>query len=135
MVVYIDSGPFIAYLRRKDRDHAVVCRRLVKLQDELDRVVTSDAVVAEVATGLRYDIGLDAVLAFRGLLDAFGRHLRIVESSVERRGLALDLMGQYADLRLSYVDCIGAIVARETKAAVVFSLDNDFRVLGFTVEP
>jgi predicted nucleic acid-binding protein len=63
------------------------------------------------------------------------KQLRIVESSVERRSQALDLMGQYADLRLSYADCVGAVVARETNATTILSLDNDFSVLGFTVEP
>lgn len=44
-------------------------------------------------------------------------------------------MATYADLRLSYADCVGAVVAKEARAAAVFGLDHDFRVLGFNLEP
>lgn len=135
MTVYIDSGAFIAYLRGKDRDHQAARRQFVKLQDERSRLTTSDAVVSEVATRLRYDIGLEAALAFRGFLNALRHRLRVIESSSERRGKAFDVMATYGDLRLSYPDAVGAVVAREVNAETVFSFDNDFRILGFSVVP
>ncbi|MGQ0679325.1 MAG: hypothetical protein ACT4OM_06700 [Actinomycetota bacterium] len=44
-------------------------------------------------------------------------------------------MARYADLRLSYADCVGAAVCREANVASVLGLDGDFRVLGFELEP
>jgi hypothetical protein len=44
-------------------------------------------------------------------------------------------MAGYADLRLSYADCVGGVVARAVRAEVVFGLDDDLRVLGFALEP
>jgi predicted nucleic acid-binding protein len=44
-------------------------------------------------------------------------------------------MERHPDLTLSFTDCVGAVTATEGRAAAVFGLDNDFRVLGFTLEP
>ncbi|HET8620807.1 MAG TPA: PIN domain-containing protein [Acidimicrobiales bacterium] len=134
-VVYVDSGAFIALLRRKDQQHDRVAKHFVRLRQAGDRLVTSDAVVSETATRLRYDVGLDAALAFRRLLDAAGSQLAVHDSDARTRGAAFDLMAGYADLRLSYADCVGGVVARAMRAAAVFGLDGDFRVLGFAVEP
>lgn len=57
--------------------------------------------------------------------------LRIRDPDAELRRRALELMERYRDLRLTYVDCIGATVAREIEASAVFGLDHDFRVMGF----
>jgi uncharacterized protein len=134
-MVYVDSGAFIALLRRKDRDHERVVKHLVRLREAGDRLVTSDAVVSETATRLRYDVGVDGALAFRHLLDAAGRQLLVRDSDATTRAAAFDLMAGYADLRLSYADCVGCVVARSVRASAVFGLDDDFRVLGFALEP
>jgi predicted nucleic acid-binding protein len=57
------------------------------------------------------------------------------DSDARLRSAAFDLMAKYADLRLSFPDCVGAVVARSARANAVFGLDDDFRVLGFALEP
>ena len=44
-------------------------------------------------------------------------------------------MERHAGLTLSFTDCVGAGTATEGRAGAVFGLDNDFRALGFTLEP
>lgn len=44
-------------------------------------------------------------------------------------------MERYEGLALSYADAVGAVVARRVRADAVFALDNNFRIMGFTVEP
>ncbi len=100
-------------------------------------LLTSNLVIAETATRLRYDAGLPAALGFRGLVDAAveaGR-LLVRHSDVELEGKAWGLMERYADLTLSFTDCVGSVTAREASTAAVFGLDADFRVLGFALEP
>ena len=93
--------------------------------------------LGETATRLRYDAGLPAALAFRALVeDAVGGGLLSVRyTDVELDAQAWDVMEQYADRALSFVDCVGAVTAREGRAAAVFGLDADFSVLGFALEP
>lgn len=108
-----------------------------RLRDTGAALLTSNLVLAETATRLRYDAGLTYALAFRDLVaaaEAAGR-LHIRRADAELEFLAWDVMAQYGDLALSFVDCIGAATAREASADAVFGLDNDFRILGFSLEP
>jgi predicted nucleic acid-binding protein len=100
-------------------------------------LLTSNLVLAETATRLRYDAGLRAAVAFRALVEeAVGvglLNVRYADAELDAR--AWDVMEQYADRTLSFVDCVGAVTAREARAAAVFGLDADFSVLGFALEP
>lgn len=133
--IYVDSGAFIALVRRKDRQHPRIRQHFEGLLAEGSRLITSDPAVAETATRLRYDVGLEAALAFRRALTSASGRLTIRDSDAKLRAAAFDFMAHYADLRLSYADAMGAAVAREAKASAVFGLDDDFRVLGFSLEP
>ena len=124
-------------LRRRDRDHERIRSRYYELRDAGDIFVTSNLVIAETATRLRYDEGLPATLRFREFLDrvtTVGR-LAVRYADAELDAKAWAVMERYADRTLSFADCIGAVVAREARAAAVFGLDADFTVLGFALEP
>ncbi len=108
-----------------------------KLRESRDALLTSNLVLAETATRLRYDAGLPAAVAFRTLVEEAvdGGLLTVRHADAELDARAWDLMEQYADRTLSFVDCAGAVTAREARAAAVFGLDADFSVLGFALEP
>ncbi|MBD0329014.1 MAG: PIN domain-containing protein [Thermoleophilia bacterium] len=112
-------------------------RHYERLRAAGDTLLTSNLVLAETATRLRYDGGLTAALMFRSLVeDAVGRsRLAVRYSDAELDAQAWDVMEQYSDRALSFVDCVGAVTAREGRAAAVFGLDSDFSVLGFALEP
>lgn len=135
--VYVDTGAWIAVAYRRDRAHPSMSRHFKKLRADGDLLVTSDPAVGETVTRLRYDAGLTAALEFRRILDeaVAQQTLRIRDTDAELRKRALERMERYRDLRLSYADCVGAAVAKEISASAVFGLDNDFRVMGFAVEP
>lgn len=44
-------------------------------------------------------------------------------------------MAQFADIQMSYADCIGAATAEELAVSAVLGLDHDFRILGYVLEP
>lgn len=108
-----------------------------RLQAARDTLLTSNLVIAETATRLRYDAGLPAALRFRAVVDAAVAAGRLVvrhaDEEVDRK--AWDVMERFADQTLSFADCAGAVTAREASAAAVFGLDADFTVLGFALEP
>ncbi|MGH8897432.1 MAG: type II toxin-antitoxin system VapC family toxin [Egibacteraceae bacterium] len=135
--IYIDSGAFIALLYRRDRAHERVSAHFRTLRQAGDLLVTSEPVIAETVTRLRYDAGLASALAFRKILDqgmATGS-LVVRESDDRLRRAAFVIFERYADLRLAYADAVGAAIARERRVDAVFGLDNDFRVMGFVLEP
>jgi predicted nucleic acid-binding protein len=136
-VVYVDSGAFIALLWRRDRAHERCAEHLRRLRRGGDVLVTTEAVVAETTTRLRYDAGLGATLRFHRVLDeaALRGELRLRYGDDRLRNAALELMARHPHLKLSYADAVGAVVARDVRAAAVFGLDDDFRQLGFALEP
>lgn len=135
-IVYVDTGAWIALLWMRDRAHQRLAHHFRAIAKS-SLLVTSEPAVAETATRLRYDAGLSAALAFHRYLEEalkLGR-LRIRDTDAALRRQAFAIMEQHGDLALSYADCVGAAVAREVRASAVLGLDNDFRVLGFTLEP
>lgn len=108
-----------------------------RLRERRDGLLTSNLVLAETATRLRYDAGRPAALAFRDLMDeaVAGGSVVVRYADAELDGKAGAVMERYADRSLSFVDCVGAVTAREAGAAAVFGLDADFTVLGFALEP
>jgi predicted nucleic acid-binding protein len=135
--VYVDSGALIALIWQRDRDHERLARAFRRLRSDGGLLITSEVVVSETATRLRYDAGLTAVAAYRSALDRSEaqRTLRVRPTDAVLRGAAFDLMDRYSDLRLSFADAVGAAVARDERVDAVLALDDGFRALGFTVEP
>ncbi len=136
-VVYVDTGAFIALVWTRDRHHLTVRAQYERLRAERARLVTSDPVIGETATRLRYDAGLPAASAFASIVrDASVAGTLVVrESDADLRARAFAVMARYDGLALSYADCVGAAVAEEIRADAVLGLDNDFRVMGFRLEP
>ena len=135
--VYVDTGAFIALLWSRDQHHQAVSARYAQLRAERARLITSDPVIGETTTRLRYDAGLQAAETFgavvREATDAGALFIR--ESGADLRARAYEVMARYDSLQLSYADCVGAAVALEHRAEAVFGLDNDFRIMGFALEP
>lgn len=136
-IVYVDTGAWIALLWRRDRAHRTMAAHVRTLREAGQLLVTSEPAIGETATRLRYDAGLSATLAFhRFLEDALTTGvLRIRDTDRDLRRRAFAIMERHADLTLSYADCVGAAVARDVGARTVLGLDNDFRILGFALEP
>ena len=98
--VLVDTGAWIALLSRADQHAGAAAERYRVLSAEGARLVTTNYVVDETATRLRYGAGLDAALGYRRMLDESvkARRLRIawVDETVERE--AWRLLEQYRDV-------------------------------------
>lgn len=136
-LVYADSGAFIALMYERDDAHEPISEHLRVLAAAGDRVITCEPVISETVTRLRYDAGLRHVLKFRSVLQRAVEQgfVSVRESGDDLRQSAFDILTQYGDLRLSYADAVGAAIGRDRRVDAVFGLDNDFRVMGFVVEP
>jgi uncharacterized protein len=135
--LYIDTGAWIALLWKRDRAHRTMARHFRSVRRVGNLLVTSEPAVAETATRLRYDAGLTTALAFHGYLEEAVKTgaLRLRDTDPGLRRRAFEIMERHGDLVLSYADCVGAAVAGEVGASAILGLDNDFRILGFTLEP
>lgn len=135
--LYADTGAFLALVYRRDQDHERVSAHFQRMRAAGDRLVTCEPVISETVTRLRYDAGLRQAVAFRDVVErsVAGGSLAVRESDPDLRRAAFGILERFANLELSYADAVGAVIARERRIDAVFALDNDFRVMGFPVEP
>lgn len=135
--VLVDTGAWIALLSRRDQHASAASERYRDLAGEGIRLVTTNYIVDETATRLRYGAGLDAALAYRRMLDDSiqSRRLRItwIDETIERE--AWRILEQYRDVTLSLTDATTAVAARRTRIAEIFGFDRDFEALGLLVLP
>jgi len=136
-LLYVDTGYFLALTLRRDRHHAAAAAHFRSLRGTPAALVTTDAVLGETFTRLRYDGGVKAVRALREAVDRIeaAGTLRVQESSTDLRERALDLVEQYDSRPLSYADAAGAVLARQLGVDAVLGFDDDFRMLGLVLEP
>ena len=73
----MDSGAWIALLARDDALHAAARAEYDRLTAAGTGLLTTNYVIDETATRLRYDAGLPAALAFRDLMVSASRARRL----------------------------------------------------------
>lgn len=136
-MIFIDSGGWIALLNRTERLHPAARDYYAERVAERERFLTTNYVVDETATRLRYDAGLEAALSFRAALERAvrARRLRVawIDTRLEREGWGI--LQRYADIDLSLTDATSVVVARRAKVREVFGFDRDFLALGFDLQP
>ena len=97
-------------------------------------LTTTDYVIDETLTTLRFRLGLDAAEAWWLQIDGSTR-LRI-ESIDEARGeRARSLFSRYRDKDFSFTDCCSFVLMQELRILRVLTLDHHFRQMGFEVVP
>jgi predicted nucleic acid-binding protein len=108
-----------------------------RLSAEGTQLVTTSFVIDEVATRLRYDLGIRDALEFRDALVAADRSARLRIAWVDRSLMARawEVLERYADVPFSFTDATTVAVARSRRIRTVFTFDDDFGAAGLAVEP
>ncbi|MDI7246493.1 MAG: hypothetical protein QME92_03335 [Bacillota bacterium] len=132
MKVFADTGAWIALLVESDVNHTKARSALSRFLAEHALVVTSNYVIDETVTWLRYHVSHKAAVAFHETLtEAQAAHgLRVAWVSERIEGEAWNIFLRYSDHELSFTDCTSAVIAREL-GLLVWAYDRDFTTLGF----
>lgn len=135
--VFIDSGGWLSVVIQTDRYHAAGSTYYKQLLDERARLITSDYVLDEVITRLRYDVGHHAARQFIELISKakVSGVLEIVYVDESLWQEAVDLFLQYADVRLSFTDCSSFAILRRLRITEVFGFDAHFGLIGVMLQP
>lgn len=121
----------------RDQYHSQAVQEFERIYVAREPLLTSNYVISETATRLRYDSGVNTALIFRDrleTLEALGR-VNIVWVDRQVQASAWVVMEQHGNLVLSLTDATSAVLARQHRADAVFTFDSDFRVLGFQIAP
>ena len=129
--LFVDSSAWYALLDRRDPVHA---RIAAVIQAHRGRLVTSDYILDEAVTLVRYRLGWP--LAHRlgaGLRSGeLARLVRVLPADLDA---AWSLFAERRDQRLSVTDCTSFAVMTRLKLATAIALDQDFTAMGWTVLP
>ena len=119
--ILLDTGPLVAFLNRRDRNHTWATAELSHIAPPL---LTCEAVISEACFLLRtLQNASDAVLNLieQGLIQT-PFHLQEATTSVKR------LMVRYANVPMSLADACLIRMAEQYSESAVMTCDSDFRV-------
>lgn len=97
-------------------------------------LITTDFVVDETLTLIRFRLGLDAARAWWQQVDGSSR-LRWERIDAARFEKAQALFFQYQDKDFSFTDCTSFVVMRELRLTHAMTTDRHFRQVGFQLLP
>ncbi len=132
MILFVDTGPLIAFNDPRDQHHADALRAFPILKQS--RGVTSIAVLTELATRGARLVGAPPLRSFIQTL-MNGPYLTVVEIGTDLFKQALALQVKYEDQGLSLTDCTSVLLMREARINTIFTFDQAFRRLGFRILP
>ncbi len=123
MSILIDTGVFYAFYNRRDKHHLdSLCLLTHILEGVFGKPYTSDLVVSETYTLLRYRVGFGAANAF---LDALGRSgIEVVFLDKELYSETLRILRKYRDRKLSFTDAAILAIAGAFEIKYLASYDE-----------
>ena len=131
--IFVDTGGWIAMAVVRDQLHKQAASYYRKLSRKKAPLVTSNYVLAETYTRIRYDDGHTKALKFHSLIQEaikVGRlHLEWVTPNIHKE--AWDIFEDYADQLFSFVDCTSFVIARHAGVKEAFAFDQHFHTMGF----
>ncbi|MBI3922639.1 MAG: PIN domain-containing protein [Armatimonadetes bacterium] len=135
--VFVDTSGWYAIASADDRyqDIALLCYR--ELIEEGAHLVTSDYVLDEALTRLRYDFGHRVAVSFWEQIEQarLKNLLTLLRVDEEVWQTALDLFRRYDDQRFSFTDCTSFALTQARGLQEVFAFDEHFRIFGLIMNP
>lgn len=129
--VFVDTSAWYALLDRHDPEHARVA---ATVQAQRGRLISSDYILDEAVTLVRYRLGWP--LAHRlGAALRSGELARLVRVLPADLDVAWRLFTERRDQRLSITDCTSFALMTRLKLDTAIALDQDFKAMGWTVLP
>jgi uncharacterized protein len=132
--LFVDTTGWIACADGADPAHEGACTARDAALEAGQTLVTTDYVVDETLTLLRFRLSLAAALAWWEQINRSPR-VRWEHIDNERFEKARQLFFQYRDKDFSFTDCTSFVVMRELRLTDALSTDRHFRQMGFQILP
>jgi predicted nucleic acid-binding protein len=131
-MIFVDTGAWIALLNQRDQHHRDAVAVLEGLQQQQIRLLTTDYVIDETVTRLRYDTNHALAVTFldRIALLVETEILTIAEIDKNVFVEAKELFCQYDSVQLSFTDCTSFVICRVNNVSEAFAFDHHFPIMG-----
>ncbi len=135
--VFVDTGGWIALLVSRDLYHKKAVSYYTGLSQQNVLLMTTNYVLMETYTRIRYDDGHAKALQFHDVIQKAVEVSRVkiewITPAVHNE--AWKIFRDYKDQEFSFVDCTSFVVAKKVKVNEVFGFDQGFIVMGFILKP
>lgn len=135
--IFVDTGGWIAVAVARDQFHKRAASYYRKISKDTIPLVTSNYVLDETYTRIRYDDGHNKALSFHSLIEEaieVGRlYLQWVTPAIHQEAWAI--FENYFDQMFSFTDCTSFVIARHAGSKEIFGFDQNFNTMGFVLRP
>ena len=137
MTVFVDSGGWLSILIESDQFHEAGKGYFRAVIDAGVPAITTDFVLDEVITRLRYDVGHTRASEFISLVNDAVRSgvLQVVSITGELWKSAEAIFLRYDTAKLSFTDCTSFAWLREHPVDEIFGYDSHFEMMGHILQP
>jgi hypothetical protein len=138
MKTFVDTGAFCAISDSRDDFHAVATRQFSLMLKDKHPLVTTNFVVDETYTWIRYRLGAVQALQFVRKVWESEKGNPALEVVTVTRALeqrAVRLLEKFADQDISYTDATSLALIQERKLTRAFTFDRHFYTLPIEIVP
>ena len=134
-MIFVDSGAWIALFSRRDQFHTDARVVYESIKQQRAKLLTTDYIVDETVTRIRYDAGFSAADTFLLAIEHAEATGELVLETISRSAFqrAKQLFRQYSSERLSFTDCTSFVVCKKYGISVAFAFDHHFPIMGITL--
>ncbi len=130
MKLFVDTSAWLALNDKNDQYHQQAVERSLDIKRQRIELITSEYIVDESITIIRYRISHQAAVMFGDSL--FNSNIvRIYDVTQERRPAAWELFKKYGDKDLSFTDCTSFALMKGLAIKKAFTFDAHFKKMGF----
>ncbi len=137
MTIFIDSGGWLSVVIQSDQYHQAGKADFEAIIDVGALALTTDFVLDEVLTRLRYEVGhakaAESLTLVHGGVD--GGAIRIHRITEDLWHKAEVIFLRHADVRLSFTDCTSFAWLDVNPVDEVFGYDAHFEIMGHILQP
>ena len=134
-MIFVDTGAWIALSDRRDQHHSDAVAIYTRLKQQKERLLTTDYLVDETVTRLRYDLSHSVAVQFLDFIEETEGTgvLTVIEIDGTLFQEAKRLFRQYDSAKLSFTDCTSFAVCQRYKISEAFAFDRHFTMMGMTL--
>jgi len=138
MNLFIDSGPFIARVNKKDPNHELINSTFTDIKNQkydFTRIFTSNYIIDESVTHVLYDTGRhDMAISVLDLIES-STIIEILWVTPEIDKEARNMFRKYEDQMFSFTDCTSFVLMKQYKIPCALTLDEHFKIMKFNIIP
>ena len=132
--LFVDTAGWVGAADADDSKNSDICKARDQWLREGGILATTDYIIDETLTAIRFRLGLDAAEAWWNQIVGSTR-LRIEIIDDSRTEKSRFLFFRYRDKNFSFTDCTSFVGMKELHTWKALTLDHHFRQMGFDVLP